>query len=200
MKSLVRGSIILSMVSMFVVFIYAQTQTENASDIANDSQTQLNIQNNFSTDTVLTESVKIEEVQNSNKAAAPKKESVKEVINEPASQDTDLQAQETNKAVKKTVSSKAVGGKNRGSFTATAYCLKGRTASGTGVRRGIIAADPRVLPLGTRINLAGGGQGGNYVVADTGGKIKGKKIDIWMASCADARRFGRRNVNISVLN
>jgi 3D (Asp-Asp-Asp) domain-containing protein len=201
MKSLVRGSIILSMVSLFVVFVYAQTQTEDASDIANDSQTQLNNQNNFSTDTVLTESENIEQVQNSNKAAAPKKEVVKKAATEPASQDIEeVQVQESNKAIKKTVSSKAIGGANRGSFTATAYCLKGRTASGTGVRRGIIAADPRVLPLGTRVDLAGGGQGGNYVVADTGGKIKGKKIDIWMASCADARRFGRRNVNISVLN
>lgn len=138
--------------------------------------------------------------QNSNKAAAPKKEVVKEAVKESAVQDTEVQALDSNKSIKKTVSSKAVGGANRGSFSATAYCLKGRTASGTGVRRGIIAADPRVLPLGTRVNLGGGGQGGNYVVADTGGKIKGKRIDIWMASCADARRFGRRNVNISVLN
>ena len=197
MKNLVRGSIILSILSLFVVYIYAQTQTENASDIANDSQTQLNINNNFSADIELTKTETVSEVisqdQEKKKPEDKKKEAVKE---EP--QVFDLQETDSNKAVKKTGSSRAIG-VNRGSFSATAYCLRGRTASGTGVRRGIIAADPRVLPLGTRVSITGN-QAGNYVVADTGGKIKGKRIDIWMASCADARRFGRRNVNISVLN
>jgi 3D (Asp-Asp-Asp) domain-containing protein len=197
MKNLVRGSIILSILSLFVVYAYAQVQTENASDIANDSQTQLNINNNFSADIELTKTETVSEVvsqdQEKKKPEDKKKEAVKE---EP--QVFDLQETNSNKAVKKTGSSRAIG-VNRGSFSATAYCLKGRTASGTGVRRGIIAADPRVLPLGTRVNITGN-QAGSYVVADTGGKIKGKRIDIWMASCADARRFGRRNVNISVLN
>ncbi|CAN5456206.1 hypothetical protein BH18ACI3_BH18ACI3_15980 [soil metagenome] len=111
------------------------------------------------------------------------------------------------KLVKKTVISKskagaaATGGAaaNRGSFTATAYCLKGRTAMGHGVRRGIIAADPRVLKLGSRVNLNAGGYTGQYLVSDTGGKIKGKKIDIWVSSCAEARRFGRRTVSLGVL-
>jgi 3D (Asp-Asp-Asp) domain-containing protein len=98
------------------------------------------------------------------------------------------------KLVKKTVSSKAV---NRGSFTATAYCLKGRTALGHGVRRGIIAADPRVLKLGSSINLGAGAYSGTYLVSDTGGNVKGRKIDIWMPSCAEARRFGRRSVTIN---
>ena len=101
---------------------------------------------------------------------------------------------ETKKLVKKTVSSKAV---NRGSFTATAYCLKGRTAMGHGVRRGIIAADPRVLKLGSSISLGAGAYSGTYLVSDTGGNVKGRKIDIWMPSCAEARRFGRRTVTIN---
>ncbi|HQU83154.1 MAG TPA: 3D domain-containing protein [Pyrinomonadaceae bacterium] len=84
-----------------------------------------------------------------------------------------------------------------GSFTATAYCLKGRTASGSGVRRGIVAADPRVLPLGTKINLQAGSYSGSYVVADTGGGIKGRRLDIWVSSCSEARRFGRRTVAVS---
>jgi 3D (Asp-Asp-Asp) domain-containing protein len=98
------------------------------------------------------------------------------------------------KMVKKTVSSKAV---SRGSFTATAYCLKGRTALGHGVRRGIIAADPRVLKLGSSINLGAGAYSGTYLVSDTGGNVKGRKIDIWMPSCAEARRFGRRTVTVN---
>lgn len=102
------------------------------------------------------------------------------------------------KLVEKTGSSKAVG--NRGSFTATAYCLKGRTAMGHGVRRGIIAADPRVLRLGSNVIVNGGSYTGTYLVSDTGSRVKGKKIDIWMPSCAEARRFGRRTVTISSMN
>lgn len=110
------------------------------------------------------------------------------------------------KLVKKTVLESAVGtkaasaataGKSKGSFTATAYCLRGRTAMGHGVRRGIIAADPRVLRLGSKVSLGGGSYTGQYLVSDTGGKIKGRKIDIWMPSCSEARRFGRRTVTIS---
>ncbi|WP_409365135.1 3D domain-containing protein, partial [Escherichia coli] len=74
-------------------------------------------------------------------------------------------------------------------YTATAYCLKGRTASGETVRQGIIAADPRVLPLGTLVHLAGLG---DYVVKDTGRLIKGHIIDIWMPTCKAARTWGRR--------
>ena len=67
---------------------------------------------------------------------------------------------------------------------------------GHGVRRGIIAADPRVIKLGSKVNLGAGAYSGQYLVSDTGGKIKGKKIDIWVPSCAEARRFGRRTVTI----
>lgn len=84
-------------------------------------------------------------------------------------------------------------------FTATAYCLKGRTASGSGVRRGIIAADPRHLPLGTRVQISAGAWTGTYTVADTGGKIKGRKIDLWVPNSSEARRFGRRTVHLTVL-
>ena len=85
-------------------------------------------------------------------------------------------------------------------FTATAYALRGRTASGAGVRRGLIAADRRVLPLGTRVRLEAGGYSGEYVVADTGGLIRGRKIDIWVPSTREAMRFGRRPVKLTVLS
>ena len=105
------------------------------------------------------------------------------------------------KLVKKTVSESKVvtSAANRGSFTATAYCLKGRTAMGHGVRRGIIAADPRVLRLGSRVILGAGAYTGQYMVSDTGGAVKGRRIDIWVPSCSEARRFGRRNVAVSLL-
>ncbi len=89
--------------------------------------------------------------------------------------------------------------KEANAFRATAYCLKGRTATGGSVRRGIVAADPRILPLGSRIQLSAGSYSGTYTVADTGGAVKGRILDIWMPSCVEAVRFGRRNVMVSRL-
>lgn len=187
MKNLVRGGLILSIVGTLVVFVYAQTQTEHVPVIANDSQTQFNINSNSSEKTIIKGSIKAEGLVQDSLAAEQK-----------AEQKTEEQDKaKDKKLVEKTVSSKAVGA-NRGSFVATAYCLRGRTASGSMVRKGIIAADPRVLRLGTKVNLGAGGYSGNYTVTDTGGKIKGKRIDIWMASCSEARRFGRRRVTVNV--
>ena len=85
-------------------------------------------------------------------------------------------------------------------YTATAYCLKGRTASGKRVSKGLIAADPSVLPLGTRVRLEAGSYSGEYLVADTGGAVRGKRIDIWTPSGHEAMRFGRRSVKLTVLS
>jgi len=85
-------------------------------------------------------------------------------------------------------------------FTATAYALRGRTSSGQMVARGVIAADGRVLPLGTRVRLEAGAYSGEYVVADRGGAVRGHRIDIWMPSNGEARRFGRRAVKLTILN
>ena len=84
-------------------------------------------------------------------------------------------------------------------YHATAYALRGRTKSGSPVRRGVIAADPRVLPLGTRVQIAAGNWSGTYLVADTGGVIKGRIIDVWVPNNAQARQFGRRRVTLTVL-
>ena len=85
------------------------------------------------------------------------------------------------------------------SFEATAYSLHGITRSGTYVRRGIIAADPRVLPLGSVVHLKAGNYSGVYTVKDTGSAIKGKRIDLWVGSSREAFCFGRRNVRLTVL-
>jgi 3D (Asp-Asp-Asp) domain-containing protein len=85
-------------------------------------------------------------------------------------------------------------------YIATAYSRLGRGASGMGVRAGTIAADPRVLPFGTRVRLDAGPYSGEYVVTDSGSAIKGRKIDVWIPSFREACRFGRRNVKLSVLN
>jgi 3D (Asp-Asp-Asp) domain-containing protein len=85
-------------------------------------------------------------------------------------------------------------------YSATAYSLRGKTASGQHVCRGLIAADPRLLPLGTRVRLDAGAWSGEYLVADTGGAIKGRKIDIWTPTSREALQFGRRPVKLTVLS
>ena len=85
-------------------------------------------------------------------------------------------------------------------YIATAYSLRGRTASGRMVSRGLIAADPRVLPLGSRVRLDHPGYSGEYLVADTGGMIRGRRIDIWTPTSREAMRFGRRPVKLTVLS
>ena len=85
-------------------------------------------------------------------------------------------------------------------YTATAYSLRGRTASGKPVNRGLIAADPSVLPLGTRVRLEAGSFSGEYEVADTGGAVRGRRIDIWTPTSREALQFGRRAVKLTVLS
>ncbi|HCA60125.1 MAG TPA: hypothetical protein DEP46_19345 [Blastocatellia bacterium] len=184
MKNLLKSGVLVALLSLLVVFVYAQTTTEKAENFNIEEQVEENIS---TVEAVPSETPKI------NKEATAKP--VVEKKEEPAK--AEEPEQEGEKLVKKTASSRARGA-SKGRFVATAYCLRGRTASGAMVRNGIIAADPRVLRLGTKVYIDGGGRSGEYLVADTGGKIKGNKIDIWMASCAEARRFGRRTVSLSL--
>lgn len=85
-------------------------------------------------------------------------------------------------------------------YIATCYSLRGRTASGKMVAKGLIAADPKVLPLGSRVRLDAGPYSGEYLVADTGGLIRGRHVDIWTPSTRDAMRFGRRKIKVSVIS
>ena len=86
------------------------------------------------------------------------------------------------------------------SYVATAYSLRGRTASGRQVAKGLIAADPRHLPLGSRVRLQAGTYSGEYLVADTGSLVRGRRIDIWTPTSREAMRFGRRTVKLTVLS
>lgn len=78
---------------------------------------------------------------------------------------------------------------------AVAYHLPGRTASGLPVRKGVVAVDPALIPLATRLFVPGYG---NAVAADVGVAIKGRIIDLWMPSKAEARQWGRKTVVITV--
>jgi 3D (Asp-Asp-Asp) domain-containing protein len=78
---------------------------------------------------------------------------------------------------------------------AVAYSLPGRTALGVPVRTGVVAVDPRLIPLGTKLHVPGYGPG---LAADVGYAIKGKIIDLWFPNTAAARKWGRRTVTITV--
>lgn len=78
---------------------------------------------------------------------------------------------------------------------AVAYYLPGKTALGVPVRKGVVAVDPRLIPLGTRLHVPGYGPG---LAADVGIAIKGRIIDLWFPNTAAARDWGRRSVTITV--
>jgi 3D (Asp-Asp-Asp) domain-containing protein len=85
-------------------------------------------------------------------------------------------------------------------FQATAFARHGITASGTPTHVGIAAADPDVLPIGTRIRVSGAGPySGVYTITDVGGKVDGRHIDLFVPNRADARRFGRKMVTVRIL-
>ena len=87
-----------------------------------------------------------------------------------------------------------------GKYEATAYSVTGVTSSGQYTHRHVVAADPDVLPIGSRIRIRRAGKySGEYVVADTGRKIVGRKLDIYMPNTKECQKFGRRPVRVKVL-
>jgi 3D (Asp-Asp-Asp) domain-containing protein len=86
-------------------------------------------------------------------------------------------------------------------FRATAYCKGTTTASGTAIRTGIAAADPALLPVGSviQVDSLGPRYNGIYTIMDTGPKVRGRQIDIYMWNCNEALAFGRRTMHLQVL-
>lgn len=86
-------------------------------------------------------------------------------------------------------------------FQATAYCKGETTASGVGVRTGIAAADPAILPVGSvvRIETPNPRYSGVWTIMDTGPAVKGRIVDLYLWSCTEALQFGRRSVRLTVL-
>jgi 3D (Asp-Asp-Asp) domain-containing protein len=85
-------------------------------------------------------------------------------------------------------------------FIATAYSVEGTGASGKWSHPGTVAADRNILPLNSRIRIYGAGRySGDYTVEDTGGKVDGHHIDVYMPSQAEAKKFGRQRVKVVVL-
>ena len=79
--------------------------------------------------------------------------------------------------------------------SATCYDLPGRTATGMPVGMGVVAVDPSVIPLGTRMRIPGYGNG---VAADVGSGIRGRTIDLWFPTYAQCAAWGRRTVTITI--
>lgn len=89
----------------------------------------------------------------------------------------------------------ARGGGRTITVQSTGYALGGRTASGIPVGWGVVAVDPSVIPLGTRMTIPGYGEG---VAADTGSAVQGAIIDLWFPTTAQALQWGRRTVTITL--
>jgi 3D (Asp-Asp-Asp) domain-containing protein len=79
--------------------------------------------------------------------------------------------------------------------SSTGYCLTGTTATGIPVSWGVVAVDPSVIPLGTKMFVPGYGEG---VAADTGSAVQGAMIDLWFPSCAEALGWGSKTVTITI--
>ncbi len=87
-------------------------------------------------------------------------------------------------------------------FTATAYCDYGLTRSGVRTREGLIAADPDQLPLGSVVRITAAGDRRYervYTVMDTGGRVHGRRVDLYLRDCDEARHFGVRQVQLEVV-
>lgn len=80
--------------------------------------------------------------------------------------------------------------------SSSGYSLSGRTATGIPTGPGVVAVDPAVIPLGTRMSVPGYGIG---IAADTGGAVRGNTIDLWFPTNAEALQWGRRTVTITLL-
>ncbi|SDP04267.1 3D (Asp-Asp-Asp) domain-containing protein [Selenomonas ruminantium] len=72
----------------------------------------------------------------------------------------------------------------------------GMTAMGIPAQRGVVAVDPRVIPLGSRVYIPGYGVA---IAADTGGAIRGQKVDLCMETYGECMNFGRRSIEVYVL-
>ncbi|MEO2225812.1 3D domain-containing protein [Priestia megaterium] len=86
-------------------------------------------------------------------------------------------------------------------YTANCAGCSGTTATGVDLKANpnqkVIAVDPSVIPLGSKVYVEGYGEA---VAADTGGAIKGNRIDVFVPAEGDAQQFGRKSVKITVMN
>jgi 3D (Asp-Asp-Asp) domain-containing protein len=89
----------------------------------------------------------------------------------------------------------------RFAFSATAYCKGVTTTSGVAAQTGVAAADPGLLPVGSVIEIDSveSRYKGIYTIMDTGPAVRGRQVDLYIWSCSEALRFGRRPIRLVVL-
>ena len=104
-------------------------------------------------------------------------------------------AQTAQTAVQRPAAGRVPAGGRTLTVSTTGYSLSGRASTGVPVGWGVVAVDPAVIPLGTRLSIPGYGEA---VAADTGGAIRGDVIDLWFPTLAQARGWGRRTVTITL--
>lgn len=116
-----------------------------------------------------------------------------EIIKEPTTEVIVLGTKKTVQRAGKNLDYKAVL-----TMKSTAYTHTGsRTATGVVPKRGIVAVDPKVIPLGSKLYIDGYG----FAVAqDIGGSIKGHRIDLFMDTKTEALKWGVRTVRVYLLN
>ncbi|PCK21146.1 peptidoglycan-binding protein [Bacillus pumilus] len=117
------------------------------------------------------------------KKAAPKKETAK------------AESSSANQSVQKEMTVTAT------AYTANDGGISGITATGVNLNKNpnakVIAVDPNVIPLGSKVYVEGYGEA---IAADTGGAIKGNKIDVHVPSKSQAKNWGVKSVKVKVLN
>jgi 3D (Asp-Asp-Asp) domain-containing protein len=86
-------------------------------------------------------------------------------------------------------------------FTATAFSGVGLTSKGNTTKPGTAAADPAIIPLGSKVRVTGAGAySGEYTVTDTGSRIAGRRIDLFISDAAAAKAFGKKQVRVQILS
>jgi len=120
----------------------------------------------------------------------------------PTAEEMDRRIRERESAAAATAAAAAFPVSRRIEMSSTMYCLKGHMRTGVRTRDGMAAGDPGVLPLGSvvRVSRPSGELIGIFVIMDTGGAIRGNKIDLYVDSCAEAERWGRHPVVTEVLD
>lgn len=130
----------------------------------------------------------------------PQESAEQEAAPEPQESAEQEAAPEPQESAEQDRSPSARGAKNdERSFVAlvTAYCIHGTTRSGTGTRWGVVAVDPTVVPLGSRILIEGFDE--VFLAEDTGGGVKGNWVDIWFPTYDEARRFGVQARRVTIV-
>ena len=170
--------------------------------LATSIYTFINFENKYTNLNTINESsdITIKEQATTIKTLEAQNKELNNKISELEKENEQLKEKNTKKT---TTKSSYVNSKSLGKFKITAYCnctkccgkwAGGPTASGTMPKAGrTIAVDPKVIPLGTKVIIGGK----TYVAEDTGGAIKGKRIDMYFASHTDALAWGVKYKNVN---